>query len=418
MAVVTDVQWTPSYAALLLYVVIITTYRIGFGSIVIAVALLGLVLEKRLRLSGLMWWLGALFIWAAVSQFTSPWPEVVRAELIEFLKVALIVLVATTTLNSRARVRLFMIVSLAAFAMYPARGAIFNYFLGGYSLLGRAIWNNIFANPNDMAAFTLLQLSVAAAIFVREPRGIYRLGAAAALIVTPLVILLTQSRGGFLGAGVFALLAFTTYRKKARLIGLFAVVGVAALFVLPASAWDRLGMVKTIGQGGTETLSTLEDDGSAQQRYDIWQTSFRIISDRPVEGIGWGAYGLGNAMYSPRLGARDTHSTYFNIAAEIGVPGLLIFLGLLTATIGRSRRAQKALSVTDPDAAQQIRFVTLGLIGFLVAAVFATYSGITLFYLHVGLVWALTDTHLRSVPSRPVPVRRRRGAVQPPPVRF
>jgi probable O-glycosylation ligase (exosortase A-associated) len=418
-SVVTDVDWSISYAALLLYVVIITTYRIPFGSVVITIALVGLVMERRPRLSGLMVWLGGLFAVAFMTQFSSPWPTVVRSELIDFAKVIVIVLVATTTLNTKARIRLFMIVSLAAFAMYPARGALFNYFLSGYSLLGRAIWNNIYANPNDMAAFTLLQLSVAAALVVKEPRGLYRLGAVAALVVTPLIILLTQSRGGFLGAAVFGLLAFTMYRRKMRLVGLLAIVGVVAVLILPSAAWDRFAMVKTIGQGGTESLETLEDDGSAQQRYEIWQTSFRIIQDHPVVGTGWGAYKRANAHYSPQLGNRDTHSTYFNIAAELGIPGLLLFVGLLVATFMRAQKARKLLTRTDPYSAMQIRFVALGLLGFLIAAVFATYSGITLFYLHIALIWSLADIHVNAVRAeRRRALKPRRGAVAFAPMRI
>ena len=405
------VHWSLSYAALLLYVVVIVTYAVPYGYVIMSVALIGLLLEARLRLPAFLVLFGALVGLAFLSQFSSLWAPIVREESLEFGKLWLIALVAVCTLRDRPRARLFMLIFLGAFALYPVRGALVNYFVGGYSVQGRAIWNYIYANPNDLAALTLLALSVTAAFFVAEPRGWLRRLSFAGLVVLPILILLTQSRGVFIGLVFFAVVALAGHRNKIRIAGFAFVVLIASTMVLPSSAWERLGMVKTLGSGGVEALDKVNDEGSAGQRYEIWRTSFRIIRDHPVSGIGWSAYPRANALYAPRLGARDTHSTYLNIAAEIGIPGLLLFLLVIGVVATRAELARRRLVRLQPVDALQIRLLLLGLAGFLIAGVFGSYGKLTFLYLHLVLIWVITDLALRR--NRARHMARPRQAVQP-----
>lgn len=396
------VRWSLAYAALLFYIVIITTYAFGFGSVVMAIALVALVLEPRLRINGVLLLFGALVVWGVATHFRSPWPDTSMASLQNLAKIWLIALVAVATLTDRRRVRLFMLVFVAAYALYPVRGTLINYFLSGYSVFGRALWNYIYSNPNDLAALTLLQISIVAAIFVAEPRGLYRTGAIAALIVLPMIVLLTQSRGAFLGLMVFAALAFTAQRRKARLIVFTGLLLVISLLILPQSAWERFGMLGVIGSGGAEALGELDDQGSAEQRYAIWETAREIIADNPTTGIGWGNYALANGAYAPDLGMRDAHSTYYNVLAEVGITGFLLFAGLIGAVLLRAQRTRRRLKTRDPVLAQQIRYLELGLIGFLAAAIFASYGKLTFLYLHLVLIWVHCDLAVPTSPVRPL----------------
>ena len=69
------------------------------------------------------------------------------------------------------QIRFFLAFWLACFAFYPVRGALFNYYLYHENLFGRAIWNYIFSNPNDLAAFCILQLSMALGLYAIEEQG-------------------------------------------------------------------------------------------------------------------------------------------------------------------------------------------------------------------------------------------------------
>ncbi len=131
---------------------------------------------------------------------------------------------------------------------------------------------------------TLLQLSIAAAFLVREPKGLYRLGAMAALVVLPFLILLTQSRGVFIGLVAFGVVAFAGHHRKAKALGL-VIAGPRVDDVPAVLRVESAGVVTQIGD--TSELSEINDEGSAEQRFEIWQTAFRIIKDHPITGVGW-----------------------------------------------------------------------------------------------------------------------------------
>ena len=401
-------RWSLSFAAVLLYTFIITSYRIRIGDVAMAIALAGLVMETGgFRFPRLLVIFGAFWAWCLLGVLSSPWPGTVRDELLVLGKLWLIVLAMMNVLRGRKRVRAFMLFFVFIFALFPVRGALFNYFLAGYGTFGRAIWNFVYANPNDLAALTLLQLSIAAAVLVREPKGLYRWGAMAALVVLPFLILLTQSRGVFIGLVAFGVVAFAGHHRKAKALGLVTVLLLVSTMFLPSSAWNRLKGVAHIGN--TSELSEINDQGSAEQRFEIWQTAFRIIKDRPITGVGWGAYPQANAAYSPRLGARDTHSTYFNVIAETGFPGFLLFIAMIVATVVHAERIRRRLRGVRPLAARQIFLLEAGLFGYLLASVFASYSRLTFFYLHLVLIWMVAEAN--DVPVRP---RRRRVSRQDP----
>src|SRR5207249_547534 len=112
-----------------------------------------------------------------------------------------------------------------------------------------------------------------------------------------------------------------------------------------AGFWKRMqGLEK-----GTSvaTISQMDPEGSAGQRFAVLQTALRIVHDHPILGVGLGAYGLANARYNPALGDLDTHNTYLNVLAENGVPGLILFFALgisVLRTVHDTRRGRPALT--------------------------------------------------------------------------
>jgi O-antigen ligase len=327
----------------------------------------------------------------------------------EFAKLGLIMLTSVNALRTRPQIRFFILFWVACFILYPARGTYVNYFIAGYTHFGRALWNNIYANSNDLAALALLQLSMAAGLLVTEPKGWTRRGAMAAVGILTFLIFLTQSRGVLIGLTSFGVLALVGTRQRFKFLGIAVVLGLIVATAAPTGVWDRLGGLKNATD--TENLGAVDPEGSAKQRYQIWQTAYRIIGDHPVFGVGWGAYPQANAQYAPvtggasdRLGARDTHSTYLNVTAELGYPGALLFLGLVFGTAFQvNRRRCKELM---PQSSQQLYFLLLGLLGFMVAGTFGTYNRLSFLYLYLALMYALAQAceadllRIRNAPDR------------------
>ena len=389
-------DWSLSYIAFLLYVFNITTYRlpVGTGTIAMAVALLALPLERRpLRLPAVVSWTIALLGWAIVGWTTTNYPDIVWGRLIEFSKIVGVILVAVNVLTTMARVRFFMVAFLGFFAFYPVRGALITYFAYGGGPGGRAAWNYAYENPNDLAGMCLLMFALSVGMLVTDRRLWIRACALAGAIVLPLVILLTQSRGAFVAMLAISAFALKGYLRSGKTM-LWATVALAALaFVTPDSVWNRLGTLKEVTN--EQSAVKADDQGSARQRLEIWKVASTIFAENPVTGVGMGAYSKAHYVTSQRtnfdptaLGGRDAHSTYLNLLAETGLPGLLLFLTVIGTAMLDAERTRRRVKEARPAGAQQLFYLELGLIGYLVAGIWGSYGQLVLTYLYVALLFA------------------------------
>lgn len=401
------VEWSVGYVAFLAFTFAIITYMVPIGEAAMVVALIGVVFQRgTFRMPAPLVVFGLFVVWAAVGYFSTPYPTVVSEELTGLLKLWLIALVAVNVLRTRSQIRFYLVFFIACYALFPARGAIFNYFIYGYRIFGRALWNNVYGNPNDLAALSFLPLAIAAGLFVTERKGWVKLGAMASLFVIPLLILITQSRGAFLALIVVIALgfaghkAFSDHRKLIRLAttgGLFAVL---VLAIVPDSAWERFSGLSHATS--TETLRSVDEEGSAQQRFDIWRTAADVIGDYPTTGVGIGAYREAHYAYALRNptypeGKRDAHSTYLSVLAETGYPGLLVFVSLLGLTFYRVERVRRKGKRLLPDSARQIFYLELGLVAYLLAGIFGSFALLSFLYIHLALIWVLAHTFEREI---------------------
>ncbi len=399
------IAWTFIYIAFLSYVFAVTTYKLPIGEASIIAALVGLLLQREsVQLPALLGWSVLFLGWCALGYLETAFRDAVWDNIIVLAKLCLITLVATNALRSAAQVRFFMIFFLACFALFPVRGTLVNYFVYHETLVGRALWNYIYNNPNDLAAMTLLALSIAAAVLATERPGWVRSCALAGLAVLPALILMTQSRGGFIGLSVFAAFAMFGRRRRLRTAVIVATLSLAVVVVAPSGVWKRVAGLSQV----TENLDNVDPEGSAKARSQIWHVAIKIIGDHPWTGVGWGAYPMAHADYAPlsgvdqaALGLRDTHSTYLNVLAETGYPGLLLFLALLLVAVREAERARRLCERLQPGLAVQLRYLELGLLAFLVAGVFGSFAKLSFLYLHLALLWATAQNAMHALqPAR------------------
>jgi probable O-glycosylation ligase (exosortase A-associated) len=384
---------SPSFAAFLVYVFVITTYRLPVGTAAMSVALLALPLEPRpLRFPPFVLCLAALLGWAFLGWGTSEYPTLVWDHLIDFAKIGGVVLVAVNVLTTRARLRFFLLAYLAFFAFYPVRGALFNYFLYGGTMSGRAVWSYSYSNPNDLAGMCLLFVALAAGVLVAERTRWIRFCALAGVIVLPFLIVLTQSRGAFVALLAFGVIALRDQWRRGRMVLLTAAAIVAVLVAAPDSVWRRLGTLKEVAN--QDNGAQVADEGSAEQRLEIWKVARAIIADHPTTGVGLGAYPDAHYLYAQRpvfkptaQGKRDTHSTYLNILAEMGIPGLILFGLIVALPLVKAEQVRRRIKSTHPARAQQLRYMVLGMVGYLVAGVWGSYGALVPTYLYLSLVF-------------------------------
>jgi O-antigen ligase len=397
------VQWSLTYVGFLGYIFAITTYRIPIGDVSIVVALLGLLTMKEpVRVPGLLKGLALFLLWGAVGWGLSDYPNLVYLRLNLLVKLWLIALVAANALRTRQQVRFFLVFWLGCFALYPVRGAFFNYYVYGETLFGRALWNYIFANPNDLAAYCILQLSMAVGLNAIEAKGPVRLATRIGLLLVPLLILLTKSRGAFLGFAVFLLFALWGQKRRGRALGITLLVAAAIIAIAPRNTLDRVFALRKIEQTGD--VGAADAEGSAEQRYEIWKVARRIIREDPVVGVGLGAYPMAHDLVSrqPQFdptawGRRDTHSTYLNLTAEVGFVGLAIFVASYLAAFASVEGTRRKLRKVRPQTSQILYAMEVGGAGFFVAAIFGSMAHVSFLVLHVVTMWSIAELMKREV---------------------
>jgi len=415
--------WTPTFVAFLAYVCIMVTARLHIATAVMAVGLMTLFLQhESLRVPRFLWLFAAWIVWASIGFTMTRYPDRVWDSLTEHGKLVLVTLVAVNALRTATQVRYFLLFVLVSYLLFPARSALVGYVTGN-TLFGRAIGPIPYENPNDLAALTILMLGPALAVWGGSARGsLLRwvgLAGAAPLIV---IIVLTQSRGALLALVATALpSALALARRRPRtVIALAALLGLA-LYLAPPAFWKRMeGLGKATS---VATIGEMDPEGSARQRFAVLQNAMRMVQDHPLLGVGLGAYGLANAHYNPALGNLDTHNTYLNILAETGLPGLVLFLALVTSVLRYAHAARRRASRTFPAQSERIRWLLFGLIGYLIAGLFGSYARLSFPYLALALVWCASriasasslSAHAIQPPAGPTPSgsRRRWGAWLP-----
>lgn len=417
------IPWTLSFVGLLAYTLAIVTYALPIGEASMMAALLGVLFTRGgIRVPAFLLLFGALILWSIVGYASTAYPESVYQAVDTAARIWLVAFVAVNAIRTPSHLRFYLVFFLACYAMYPARGAIFNY-LAGYTIFGRTLWNYIYENPNDLAALTFLPLSIAAALFMTERNRLFRLGALASLVVFPILILMTQSRGAVIALAIVGLLVLTWQRNRGRILAGMVALALVAAMVVPESAWDRFSGLTNLTS--TETIGAADEEGSAAARFNIWKTAVLVIKDHPLTGVGLGAYPEAHYRYAPLVdlgtdawggtrgspeGMKDAHSTYLSLLATTGIPGLLLFVSMLAAVFTRAERVRKRIRTRAPAYASLILYLELGLVAFLVAGIFGSFALLSFPYIQLALIWTAAEIgekeQRRVAKSRQVPQSR------------
>jgi len=382
-------RWSLMLLGLCLFTFAIVTYRLPVAQLGIAVAALGLFLQSdRIRIPTPLWLFCIFVVWASIASLASPYTDSEFDQLIQSLKLLVVMLVVVNAIRSAGQLRFYLLFFLGCFVLFPTRGTLVNYAVGHHPF-GRAVWNYIYTNPNDLAGLSMVALVIALGLIFSEPsRSLVRLGSWASVILLFIVIVLTQSRGAMLGLVVATAPGLIPMlRKRPGILIPIALAAVVVVVAIPEGTWERLSGITKLTS--TSTVKQADADGSAAQRLEILGVGWNIFSDHPVLGVGLGAYKSVSAIYAPWLpfgGRMDTHNTYLNLAAEVGLPGLLLWLACFGTVLRYANRCRR-LAPPGPLATQH-DWIVRALWGYLVAAIFGSYAALTFPYLLLAVLWS------------------------------
>jgi putative inorganic carbon (HCO3(-)) transporter len=199
-------------------------------------------------------------------------------------------------------------------------------------------------------SFMMILLPIVSIVALTEKVPNRQLLAQIGTVMTIAALLLSHSRsawiGGSVGMGTLALLAiFTATRKRVSgrkqdmVMPVMLLVVAVGFFMLispqASSILDRAG-----------TLSQVQTDRGWQYRQQAARGALDMVKERPIAGFGIGLYPYYQQQYThsgvpiyllkgahPSLG-EQAHNVYLQTAAELGIPGLLALLAILTCFLG------------------------------------------------------------------------------------
>ncbi len=132
----------------------------------------------------------------------------------------------------------------------------------------------------------------------------------------------------------------------------------------------------------------------------IWPAAVDAFNSRPFTGIGYGAFVETSIdrMYETRntyfggfkVHKEQVHNTFLGQLAELGIPGLVLFLGLLGSTLRMLRRtAAEARRAGEFFVNQVANALLLGIIAWCVGAFFISAETSRPIWIAIGMCLAL-----------------------------
>lgn len=260
-----------------------------------------------------------------------------------------------------------------------------------FSDIGERV-TSFLGNPNMLGAYLVIVFPFAMAQMLLEQKGFNRFiyfVCSASLLVC---IILTYSRGAWLGAIVaLAIFLLTSNFRNIWMLLLGAASIPVWIYLLPQSILNRFNSIFAMS------------DSSTVYRFNTWKGVWSMISDNIWTGIGYGESAFKQVYPQYAVSGTETvmhsHNIFLQVLVEMGIIGFIVFaltmmmfsqkcLGNIKA---RSRRSQSRLMISAGFS---------GIMGSLVMGltdhIWYNYRVFLIFWIIVSLTISLTKINERE----------------------
>jgi putative inorganic carbon (hco3(-)) transporter len=335
---------------------------------------------KRLP-SNLTTWLIILFMAdMTISASVSITPEAVWPLWDRNIKTMVLALAIMALINNRVRIQAMIWTMVLSIGFYSVKGGIFFLMTGG-RVQGPP--DTMIADNNTLGLAMIMAWPLMHYLRETSEDRFIRLGLLGAMALSAVAIIGTYSRGALVG---FSFMVLYLWWKSKRKI-LFAVLGICALIpaamFLPAQWTERM-----------QSINDYQDDASAQGRLEAWGIALKVAGDRPLTGIGFDAMVQREATvrYAPeRKVPHVAHSIWFEPLADLGIPGLTIFVAIGLTGIFQAHviRRQTKFSPEWLWAFNLATMAEIALAGYFVAGTFLSMPYYDFYYGVIALLSVL-----------------------------
>jgi putative inorganic carbon (HCO3(-)) transporter len=270
---------------------------------------------KGMRLVLLLWF------WFAVTCVTAQMPMIAFPKLWEYSRIFIMAFLTCALANSEKRIRSILYVLAISLGFLGAKGALDAVTTGFSSSMKGP--GGMMAEQNEYALALNMGIPILVWLAKDDPRWWVRWAFRGMALGCAVVVIGTRSRSGLFGL-LMAWLVLTAFSQHKLLLSVGGVLCLAFLLLFgPQGALERYRTVPT----------ATEVDPSAIGRLQAWRAAIRMTEAHPIRGVG-----LRNFLYVfPQYSndpPRVTHNAIFDLLAETGIPGCLIFMAMITTAIG------------------------------------------------------------------------------------
>lgn len=257
-----------------------------------------------------------------------------------FLQVVCFHLLIVALLNSEQRVKTFILTNVALIG-WLAGTAAYSYAMGVRIVtmgIERASGlTSSGGDPNTLALTLVSTMPLELMLMTKGNSKWVRVIGLVVLLLSIYTVVITGSRTSFFNMlFLVVLLMFADWKRKLKFLPLVVIVLPLLWIVVPEQYKQRY-----------ETVDKLKDDESYQNRLISWEGGFHMFLHNPITGVGPDNYTNANGeKYWPGPGRKhylNAHSQFFKLLGELGMLGIVTYVGYLINLFRLNNRLRKVL---------------------------------------------------------------------------
>lgn len=292
-------------------------------------------------------------LWMFITTFFAFYQQEAWLQWNKVWKIQLMIFVIAMIIQNRQQLHWMVWLIAVSLGYYGIKGGIFTIATGGsYQVWGPD--GTFIGGNNEIALALVMVIPIIRYLHLQAERRWVRIGLAAAMILSGIAAIGSQSRGALLAMSAMGLFLWIKSRHKV-VTGVYLGIAVIILaLVMPQTWYDRMN-----------TITEYQEDASALGRINAWHTAFNVAKSR-ITGGGFEMFDSRTFyQYGPDpYRVHDAHSIYFEVMGEQGFIGFALFisLGLMTwiraqQIIKRTRHHSEHKWAADLAAMTQVSLV-------------------------------------------------------------
>jgi probable O-glycosylation ligase (exosortase A-associated) len=341
--------------------------------------------------------------WMLITTFFAFYPEFAWAQWDKVWKIQLMTFLTLLIIREQKHLQWMIWVIALSLGYYGVKGGFFTILQSGeYRVWGPA--GTFIGGNNEIALALIMLIPLVWYLYLQEHRKWLRYGLVAAMLLSGVAAIGSQSRGALVAIVAMGLLWWLKSRHKLATVVYISLAIAIMAAVMPQAWYDRM-----------HTITEYQQDNSALGRINAWHTAFNVAKDR----LSGGGFEMLRAptfqLYAPEPSrVHDVHSIYFEVMGEHGFIGFGMFILLALFTWLRANQVIRVCK-NDPErrwAADLAAMIQVSLVGYGAGGAFLGLAYFDLPY-HLMIILVLAAKFSGVLDKKPKPVPGVSKAHQP-----